>query len=111
MKNGPAFSGLWLQAYFVEGKRSDKVHQQMAATLDTVISEIKDIQTRARSKGFKKRPQWPMIILRTLKGWTCPKVVDGLPIEGTFRAPPDTGNGHLTNPPTFENIGTVDEKL
>ena len=80
------FRGYGYRPYFVEGNDPDKVHQQMAATLDTVISEIKDIQTRARSKGFKKRPQWPMIILRTLKGWTCPKVVDGLPIEGTFRA-------------------------
>ena len=63
-----------------------KVHQLLAATLDTIVAEIKDIQIAARTKGFKERPQWPMIILRTPKGWTCPKVVDGLPIEGTFRA-------------------------
>ncbi|MGD0077568.1 MAG: phosphoketolase family protein [Sedimentisphaerales bacterium] len=80
------FRGYGYKPYFVEGDEPDKVHQLMAATLDTVIAEIKDIQTEARSRGFKKRPQWPMIILRTLKGWTCPKVVDGLPIEGTFRA-------------------------
>jgi xylulose-5-phosphate/fructose-6-phosphate phosphoketolase len=80
------FRGYGYRPYFVEGNDTDKVHQLMAATLDTVIAEIKDIQTEARSKGFKKRPQWPMIILRTLKGWTCPKVVDGLPIEGTFRS-------------------------
>jgi len=80
------FRGYGYKPYFVEGNDPDKVHQLMAATLDTVIAEIKDTQTEARSKGFKKRRQWPMIILRTLKGWTCPKVVDGLPIEGTFRA-------------------------
>jgi len=80
------FHGYGYKPYFVEGNDPDKVHQLMAATLDTVIAEIKDIQTEARNKGFKKRRQWPMIILRTLKGWTCPKIVDGLPIEGTFRA-------------------------
>jgi xylulose-5-phosphate/fructose-6-phosphate phosphoketolase len=72
--------------YFVEGDDPDKLHQTLAFTLDTIIAEIKEIQTKARNNGFKARPKWPMIIFRTLKGWTCPKVVDGLPIEGTFRA-------------------------
>ncbi len=80
------FRGYGYKPYFVEGDDPLKVHQRLAATLDTVVAEIKDIQNRARTKGFRKRPQWPMIILRTPKGWTCPKVVDGLPIEGTFRA-------------------------
>ena len=80
------FRGYGYKPYFVEGEDPDKLHQLMAATLDRVIAEIKDIQTEARNKGFKTRPKWPMIIFRTLKGWTCPKVVDGLPIEGTFRA-------------------------
>lgn len=80
------FRGYGYKPYFVEGDDPDKVHQLMAATLDTVVAKIKDIQTKARNKGFKTRPKWPMIILRTLKGWTCPKVVDGLPIEGTFRS-------------------------
>jgi len=80
------FRGYGYNPYFVEGDDADKLHQLMAATLDTVIAEIKDIQTKARNNGFKERPKWPMIIFRTLKGWTCPKVVDGLPIEGTFRA-------------------------
>ena len=80
------FRGYGYKPYFVEGDDPDKLHQLMAATLDTIVAEIKDIQAKARKKGFKARPQWPMIIFRTLKGWTCPKVVDGLPVEGTFRA-------------------------
>src|SRR5258706_296052 len=62
------------------------MHQSMATTLDTVIEEIKAIQTDARTNGFSKRPQWPMIVLVSPKGWTGPKVVDGVQIEGTFRA-------------------------
>jgi len=78
--------GYGYHPYFVEGDRPDKVHQAMAGTLDTVVAEIRSIQTEARTKGFKLRPAWPMIVFRTPKGWTGPKVVDGLPIEGTFRA-------------------------
>jgi xylulose-5-phosphate/fructose-6-phosphate phosphoketolase len=80
------FQGYGYNPYFVEGDDPDKLHQTLAFTLDTIIAEIKEIQTKARNNGFKARPKWPMIIFRTLKGWTCPKVVDGLPIEGTFRA-------------------------
>jgi xylulose-5-phosphate/fructose-6-phosphate phosphoketolase len=80
------FRGYGYNPYFVEGDDPPKVHQQMAATLDTIVAEIRAIQTTARTKGFKTRPTWPMIIFRTPKGWTGPKVVDGLPIEGTFRA-------------------------
>ena len=58
----------------------------MAATLDEVFSEIKTIQDNARRNGFKQRPRWPMIVLRTPKGWTGPKMVDGKQVEGTFRA-------------------------
>ncbi len=80
------FLGYGYKPYFVEGDDPMKVHQLLAATLDTIVAEIKGIQITARAKGFKRRPQWPMVILRTPKGWTCPKVVDGLPIEGTFRS-------------------------
>ena len=80
------FHGYGYHPYFVEGDQPDKVHQLMADTLDTVIRDIKNIQTEARTFGFKKRPVWPMIILRTPKGWTGPKEVDGLPIEGTWRS-------------------------
>lgn len=80
------FCGYGYKTYFVEGGEPEKVHQLLAETLDTVIAEIKEIQNLARTKGFSKRPQWPMIIFRTPKGWTGPKVVDGLPVEGTWRA-------------------------
>lgn len=62
------------------------MHEKMAETLDTVIEEIHDIQRRARAGEEMGHIQWPMIVLRTPKGWTGPKVVDGKPIEGTFRA-------------------------
>ncbi len=71
---------------FVEGDDPLVMHQQMAATLDEVVAEILAIQAEARAHGFRRRPTWPMIVLRSPKGWTGPKVVDGLPIEGTFRA-------------------------
>ena len=70
----------------VSGDDPAGVHQQFAAALDTCYQRIRDIQHDARTKGFMKRPIWPMIILRTPKGWTGPKIVDGMPIEGTFRA-------------------------
>ncbi len=63
-----------------------KVHQLLAKTLEDSYHKIRTIQTQARENGFKKRPIWPMIILRTPKGWTGPKEVDGLPVEGTFRS-------------------------
>ena len=72
--------------YFVEGDDPEQMHPLMAATLDSVIAEIKRIQHDARVGGVKTRPRWPMIVLDTPKGWTGPKVVDGLPIEGTYRA-------------------------
>jgi xylulose-5-phosphate/fructose-6-phosphate phosphoketolase len=62
------------------------MHQRMAAALDTCISDIKRIQADARRNGFRQRPRWPMIVLRTPKGWTGPRTVDGKPEEGTFRS-------------------------
>ena len=62
------------------------MHRKMAETVDTVIEEIHQIQKEARENGKTERPFWPMIVLRTPKGWTGPKVVDGKEIEGTFRA-------------------------
>jgi xylulose-5-phosphate/fructose-6-phosphate phosphoketolase len=72
--------------YFVEGDDPAKMHQVMASTLNTVVADIQRIQRDARANGFRKRPRWPMIILRSPKGWTGPKTVDGLPAEGTFRS-------------------------
>lgn len=70
----------------VEGDDPAEVHQQLAAALDESFDDIARIQTLARVEGSSSRPSWPMIVLRTPKGWTCPKEVDGLPVEGTFRA-------------------------
>src|SRR5579884_2887696 len=78
--------GYGYHPYFVSGHEPDPMHQTMAATLDSVIEEIHSIQKRARDHGFSERPLWPMIVLDSPKGWTGPKVVDGVPIEGTFRA-------------------------
>jgi xylulose-5-phosphate/fructose-6-phosphate phosphoketolase len=74
--------------YVVEGDEPEEVHQTLARTLDAVLDEIKRIQTDARTNGFDwtKRPRWPMIVLRTPKGWTGPKEVDGKPVEGTWRS-------------------------
>jgi xylulose-5-phosphate/fructose-6-phosphate phosphoketolase len=72
--------------YFVEGHEPREMHQAMAATLDSVVEEIQQIQHDARTRGVTTRPRWPMIVLNTPKGWTGPKMVDGLPVEGTFRA-------------------------
>jgi len=71
---------------FVEGDDPQTMHQLMAATLDEVTTEIAEIQRCAREDGEQKRPRWPMIVLRTPKGWTGPKMVDGLPAEGSFRS-------------------------
>ena len=72
--------------YVVEGDDPPKMHQEFAATLNHCYEEIVEIQKRARKHGYNKLERWPMIILRTPKGWTGPKVVDGVPVEGTFRA-------------------------
>jgi len=72
--------------YFVEGDNPERMHQQMATTLDQVIAEIKDIQTQARQNGKMERPLWPMIVLKTPKGWTGPKEVDGQKTEGYWRS-------------------------
>ncbi len=72
---------------FVAGDDPLQVHQDLAAALDTCLAEIRAIQKTARSEGgFRQRPAWPMIVLETPKGWTGPKELDGVPIEGTFRA-------------------------
>ncbi len=72
--------------FFVEGDEPEEMHQLMADTLDKVIENIKKIQNNARNKNEADRPRWPMIVFNSPKGWTGPKEVDGLQIEGTFRA-------------------------
>ncbi|HVU63052.1 MAG TPA: phosphoketolase family protein [Phycisphaerales bacterium] len=71
---------------YVEGDDPAVMHPLMAKELDEAIGEIRRIQTEARRDGFKERRRWPMIVLRSPKGWTGPKEVDGLPVEGTFRS-------------------------
>ena len=80
------FVGYGHTPYFVEGDDPETMHQKMAATLDTVLAEIKEIQRKAREEGDMTRPRWPMIILRTPKGWTGPREVDGLKTEGYWRS-------------------------
>jgi xylulose-5-phosphate/fructose-6-phosphate phosphoketolase len=72
--------------HWVDGQEPEAMHRQMATVLDRVLDEIASIQRRARHTGDASRPHWPMIVLRTPKGWTGPKAVDGLPVEGTWRA-------------------------
>src|SRR5579864_546044 len=80
------FVGYGYKPFLVEGDDPEMIHQRMAATMDQVLAEIQSIQREARTNGFSSRPRWPMIIMRTPKGWTGPKKVDGIQIEGTFRA-------------------------
>ena len=79
-------TGYGYKPHFVEGDDPAAMHQRMAAVMDEVIVEIRTIQQTARSEGLGERPRWPMIVLRSPKGWTGPKEVDGRRIEGTFRA-------------------------
>jgi len=81
--------GYGYDPHFVEGDDPPAVHQRLAGTLDAILADIRRIQDTARSRGVTggvDRPRWPMIVLRTPKGWTGPKVVDGKPVEGTWRA-------------------------
>lgn len=95
------FKGYGYHPYFVAGSDPEKMHELMAATLDIVVTEIKEIQQRARAQNLSKRPRWPMIILQTPKGWTGPKEIDGKQIEGSWRSHQvpftdfATNSGHL----------------
>lgn len=80
------FEGYGYRPYLVEGDEPPAMHQRMAATLDAVLDDIRAIQQAARERGERGLPRWPMIVLRTPKGWTGPKRVDGLKVEGTWRS-------------------------
>src|SRR6058998_1831313 len=84
--------------YFVEGDDPEPMHQLMAGTLDRVVADIRRIQSDARTTGVVRLPRWPMIVLKTPKGWTGPKVVDGEQIEGTYRAHQVPLSAPRTNP-------------
>lgn len=78
--------GYGYRPYFVEGREPRTMHRRMAAALDAAVLEIKKIQRAARTKGFTGRPRWPMIVLRSPKGWTCPKLIDGKRAEDYWRS-------------------------
>jgi len=80
------FRGYGYRPYFVEGSDPEAMHQLMARTLDTVVAEIREIRRHSREKGVEGAPEWPMIVLRTPKGWTGPKEVDGHKVEDFWRA-------------------------
>ena len=80
------FRGYGYVPHFVEGDNPKAMHELMAETLGKVVDDIRSIQNDARANGFKDRPKWPMIIMRTPKGWTCPKEIDGKREEGYWRA-------------------------
>src|SRR3989454_2523467 len=80
------FTGYGYKPYFAEGHEPEAMHQRMADVLDTVVDEIHTIQRNARDGKTTGMPVWPMIVMRTPKGWTGPKFVDGKPVEGTWRA-------------------------
>ena len=80
------FRGYGWAPIFVEGRESEAMHRAMAAALDAATAQIRSIQQAARTQGATERPRWPMIVLRSPKGWTGPQVVDGLPVEDNFRS-------------------------
>ncbi len=99
------FRGYGYTPYFVDGDDPAKMHQLMAATLDTIVADIQRIQRDARANGFSKRPRWPLVILRSPKGWTGPKIVDGQPTEGTFRSH-QVPMGEMNKPGHLEQLET-----
>jgi xylulose-5-phosphate/fructose-6-phosphate phosphoketolase len=83
---GKLCEGYGYKPYFIEGKEPEVMHRQMADTLETVVAEIRRIWREARERGRIERPIWPMIVLRTPKGWTCPREIDGKLCEGYWRS-------------------------
>ncbi|HTR35765.1 MAG TPA: phosphoketolase family protein [Bryobacteraceae bacterium] len=90
--------------HFVEGHDPRKMHQAMAATLDRVVQEIRRIHQRARQRRNPSRPRWPMIVLNSPKGWTGPKTIDGVPVEGTFRSHQVPLSDPATNPKHLQQL-------
>ena len=106
------FEGYGYHPYLVAGDDPGAVHAQLAETLDTVVTEIREIQQRARAgDGAVHRPTWPMVILRTPKGWTGPAEVDGKQVEGTFRAHQVPLDGTRTNDEHRAQLESLDAVL
>jgi xylulose-5-phosphate/fructose-6-phosphate phosphoketolase len=102
------FEGYGYSPYFLEGDDPTDMHRRMAETLDAIYAEIRRIQQHAREHNDTTRPRWPVLILRTPKGWTGPKVVDGKQVEGTWRAHQVPLDEVRTNP---EHLKLLDEWL
>ncbi|QNE16960.1 phosphoketolase family protein [Kribbella qitaiheensis] len=100
--------GYGYKPYLVEGSDPDPVHQTLAATLDVVLDEIAAIQSEARAEPGTPRRPWPMIVVRTPKGWTGPREVDGVPVEGTWRSHQVPLSGVRTSP---EHLAMLEEWL
>jgi xylulose-5-phosphate/fructose-6-phosphate phosphoketolase len=103
-------TGYGWEPYFVEGSEPEAMHQAMAATLDTILETIRIIRETAAKSGKDRveRPRWPMLVLQTPKGWTGPKFVDGLPVEGSFRSHQVPIMDPATNP---EHLKQLEEWL
>ncbi len=98
------FQGYGYTPYFVEGSDPESMHQAMAATLDHCVAEIRQIQQEARLSGVAVRPRWPMIVLRSPKGWTGPAEVDGHKVEGFWRSHQVPMGGMQTNPEHLQRL-------
>jgi xylulose-5-phosphate/fructose-6-phosphate phosphoketolase len=98
------FRGHGYEPHFVEGHEPEKVHRDMAATLDRVMDRIREIQSAARSGRSSGRPVWPMIVMRTPKGWTGPREVDGVPVENTWRSHQVPLSGLASNPAHLKQL-------
>jgi xylulose-5-phosphate/fructose-6-phosphate phosphoketolase len=100
------FEGYGYKCHFVEGHEPEAMHQTMAGVMDAAIQEIRTIQEDARANGFRGRPAWPMIILRSPKGWTGPKELDGKAIEGSWRSHQVPLEAPRTNPAQLRMLET-----
>jgi xylulose-5-phosphate/fructose-6-phosphate phosphoketolase len=100
------FTGFGYEPYFVEGSDPEPTHQSMARTLDAVVGRIQSVQQHARSMNDPSDARWPMIVLRTPKGWTGPKLVDGKPAEGSFRSHQVPLAGLAKNPEHLRQLET-----
>jgi xylulose-5-phosphate/fructose-6-phosphate phosphoketolase len=100
--------GYGYEPHFVSGQEPEAMHRMMATALDTSLDVINAIQTEARVDGFSRRRRWPMIVLRSPKGWTGPRIVDGVPIEGTQRAHQVPLTGFLDSP---AHVGLLEDWL
>ena len=104
------FRGYGYVPHFVEGDDPTVMHELMAETLGKVVDDIRSIQNDARANGFKERPKWPMIVMRTPKGWTCPKEIDGKREEGYWRAH-QVPMSDMDNPEHVRILQELDGKL